>query len=196
MWKMFLTMINARSLSIYLVVLSFFSLTFGQNAAPSSASGGGSSSSARFMPLASVKEGMRGTAKTVFRGTEPEEFNVEILGVLPGGVGPKQDLIIGRLSGGPADRTAVFAGMSGSPVYIDGKLVGAISYRKQNKQRAACAVIFGAFRIRDPAGTAKNRRKRTCSRNRPEFGNDGGRRAVVSADSDTGHFYRVGPAIS
>src|SRR5258706_10747494 len=81
-----------------------------------------------FFPLSELREGMHGTARTVFRGSEPAEFNVEILGILPGGVGPKQDLIVGRISGGESERTAVFAGMSGSPVYIDGKLVGAISY--------------------------------------------------------------------
>src|SRR5262245_19439336 len=62
----------------------------------------------QFLPLSEVKEGMQGTAKTVFRGSVPEEFNVEILGVVPGGIGPKQDLIVGRISGGGADRTSVF----------------------------------------------------------------------------------------
>ena len=82
----------------------------------------------QIFPLSELKEGMRGTANTVFRGTRSEEFNVEILGIIPDWIGPKQDMIVGRLSGGQADRTFVFAGMSGSPVYIDGKLVGAISY--------------------------------------------------------------------
>src|SRR5690349_7375147 len=58
-----------------------------------------------FFPLSELKEGLRGTARTVFRGSEAEEFNVEILGVVPGAIGPKQDMIIGRLSGGGADRT-------------------------------------------------------------------------------------------
>lgn len=93
-----------------------------------------------FMPLTEVKEGMRGTARTVFRGREAEEFNVEILGVLPGAVGPKQDLIVGRLSGGAAERTAVFAGMSGSPVYVNGKLVGAISYSFPFSKEAICGI--------------------------------------------------------
>ncbi len=92
------------------------------------ASAGKSAASATFLPLSEVKEGMQGTARTVFRGTEPEEFKVEILGVVPGGIGPRQDMIVGKISGGGADRTAVFAGMSGSPVYVNGKLVGAISY--------------------------------------------------------------------
>ena len=93
-----------------------------------------------FLPLSEVKEGMRGTARTVFRGSEAEEFNVEILGVVPGAIGPKQDLIVGRLSGGAADRTSVFAGMSGSPVYIDGKLVGAISYSFPFSKEAICGI--------------------------------------------------------
>ena len=83
---------------------------------------------------------MHGKARTVFRGSEPEEFNVEILGVIPGAIGPKQDLIVGRLSGGGADRTRVFAGMSGSPVYIDGKLVGAISYSFPFSKEPICGI--------------------------------------------------------
>jgi hypothetical protein len=136
---MFLTMINARYFGIALLILTLFATSYSQEAG-TVASGGGAKSSAQFMPLSAVKEGMRGTARTVFRGAEPEEFNVEILGILPGGVGPKQDLIIGRLSGGGADRTAVFAGMSGSPVYIDGKLVGAISYSFPFSKEPICGI--------------------------------------------------------
>ena len=96
--------------------------------------------STQFLPLADVKEGMRGTARTVFRGNKSEVFNVEILGIVPGGIGPKQDMIVGRLSGGSADRTAVFAGMSGSPVYIDDKLVGAISYSFPFSKEPICGI--------------------------------------------------------
>jgi hypothetical protein len=71
---------------------------------------------------------MKGTARTVFSGTQSEEFGVEVLGVLPGFPGPRQSAIIARLSGANAERTGVFAGMSGSPVFIDGKLVGAIAF--------------------------------------------------------------------
>ena len=98
------------------------------------------SAKAQFFPLSELKEGMRGTAWTVFRGNQPEEFNVEILGVVPGAIGPKQDMIVGRLSGGQADRTSVFAGMSGSPVYIDGKLVGAISYSFPFSKEPICGI--------------------------------------------------------
>ena len=79
-------------------------------------------------PLEDIRPGMKGTAKTVFSGTEPEEFGVEILGVLPGFPGPRQSAIIARLTGANAERTGVFGGMSGSPVFIDGKIVGAIAF--------------------------------------------------------------------
>ncbi|HEY6242638.1 MAG TPA: hypothetical protein VIX17_01755 [Pyrinomonadaceae bacterium] len=79
-------------------------------------------------PLEDIRPGMKGTAKTVFSGTQPEEFGVEILGVLPGFPGPRQSAIIARLTGANAERTGVFGGMSGSPVFIDGKIVGAIAF--------------------------------------------------------------------
>ena len=119
-----------------LVILTGFSTVYSQQLGSAAASGAGNA----FLPLSEVREGMRGTARTVFRGTEPEEFNVEILGVVPGGIGPKQDLIVGRLSGGPADRTGVFAGMSGSPVYVGGKLVGAISYSFPFSKEPICGI--------------------------------------------------------
>ncbi len=83
---------------------------------------------------------MKGTARTVFRGSEPEEFQVEILGIVPGAIGPRQDMIVGRISGGGADRTSVFAGMSGSPVYINGRLVGAISYSFPFSKEPICGI--------------------------------------------------------
>jgi len=79
-------------------------------------------------PLEDIRPGMKGTARTVFSGTEAEDFGVEVLGVIPGFPGPRQSAIIARLSGANAERTGVFAGMSGSPVFIDGKLVGAIAF--------------------------------------------------------------------
>ena len=80
-------------------------------------------------PLSQVHRGQMGTAWTVFEGTVPEPMQVEILGVLHGARGPKQDLILARLRGEKPEYTGVVAGMSGSPVYIDGKLAGALSYR-------------------------------------------------------------------
>ena len=96
--------------------------------AQKAASGGDALPDARFFPLEDLKPGMKGVARTVFRGTEPEEFGVEILGVLPGFPAPRQSAIIARLTGANAERTGVFGGMSGSPVYIDGRLVGAIAF--------------------------------------------------------------------
>ncbi len=80
----------------------------------------------QFFPLKDIRPGLRGVGKTVFSGTRVEEFQVEILGVLEN-IGPKQSLILARLSGGPLAETGVLQGMSGSPVYIDGRLVGAVA---------------------------------------------------------------------
>lgn len=77
---------------------------------------------------ADVKPGMKGYAWTVLSGTEPEPIPVEIVGVLKNQWGPKQDIILGKM-GGKAIRTNVAGGMSGSPVYIDGKLLGAVALR-------------------------------------------------------------------
>ena len=83
----------------------------------------------QIMPEDQVKAGMHGVAYTVFEGTKPEAMEVEILGVLHNMAGPKSDVILARLHGKKVEYTGVVAGMSGSPVYIDGKLVGAIAYR-------------------------------------------------------------------
>src|SRR6516165_2956351 len=77
-------------------------------------------------PLKELKPGMHGTGRTVFNGNKIEDFQVEILGVLDN-IGPKESLILARLSGGPLEHTGVMQGMSGSPVYIDGKLAGAVA---------------------------------------------------------------------
>ena len=79
-----------------------------------------------FFPLKDVTPGLRGIGKTVFSGNRIEEFQVEVLGVLEN-IGPKQSLILARLSGGPLEKTGVLQGMSGSPVYIDGRLAGAVA---------------------------------------------------------------------
>ena len=79
-------------------------------------------------PLEDVRPGMTGVGRTVFEGTTVEEFKVEILGLLENAIGPKQSVVIARLEGGPLEKTGVIAGMSGSPVLIDGKLLGAVAY--------------------------------------------------------------------
>jgi hypothetical protein len=84
--------------------------------------------STRYMPAAEVQPGMIGVGRTVFKGDDIEEFQATILGVVRSNIGPQRDLIIARLAGGPLARTGVIAGMSGSPVFIDNRLVGAVSY--------------------------------------------------------------------
>ncbi len=79
-----------------------------------------------FYPLRDVHPGLRGVGRSVFAGGKIEEFQVEVLGVLEN-PGPKQAIILARLSGGPLGETGVQQGMSGSPVYIDGKLLGAVA---------------------------------------------------------------------
>jgi hypothetical protein len=86
-----------------------------------------SAQTTQFMSADEVRPGMKGYGKTVFAGTKIEQFDVELLGVLKN-FQPKQDMILARLSGGPLARTGVIAGMSGSPVYIDGKLLGAVAF--------------------------------------------------------------------
>ena len=99
-----------------ILVLTLTAITLGQNAR-----------NTRFMTIDEVRPGMKGVGKTVFEGTKIEEFQAEIMGVLKN-VQPKQDLILARLSGGPLEKTGVIQGMSGSPVYIDGRLIGAVAY--------------------------------------------------------------------
>ena len=101
---------------VYAVVLS--SLTLAQTQKP-----------VETMPLDQVHAGMRGVAYTVFQGTKPEPMDVDVLGVLKNANGPKGDIILVRLGGTKAEYTGVVAGMSGSPVYLDGKLIGAVAFR-------------------------------------------------------------------
>jgi hypothetical protein len=82
----------------------------------------------RTFPVSELRAGMVGVGKTVFEGDRLDEFKVEIIGVLRNSIGPRRDLILARLDGGPLANAGVIAGMSGSPVYIDGRLVGAVSY--------------------------------------------------------------------
>src|ERR1700746_2992282 len=101
---------------VYAVVLS--SLTLAQTQKP-----------VETMPLEQIHAGMRGSAYTVFQGTKPEPMDVEVLGVLKNANGPKGDIILVRLGGAKAEYTGVVAGMSGSPVYLNGKLAGAVAFR-------------------------------------------------------------------
>src|SRR2546423_3080608 len=86
------------------------------------------SGAATQMPIGEVRPGMVGIGRTVFDGKHVEEFKAHIIGVLENVIGTHRNLILAKLEGGPLANTGVIAGMSGSPVYIEGRLVGAVSY--------------------------------------------------------------------
>lgn len=81
------------------------------------------------LPLEQVRPGMQGYAYTIFGGDEVEKFDLEVIGVMPNFLGPQQSIILVQLKGQKVERTGVVAGMSGSPVYLDGKLAGALSLK-------------------------------------------------------------------
>ena len=81
------------------------------------------------IPVDQIHTGMKGVAYTVFEGTKPEAMDVDVLGILKNANGPKGDIILVRLGGAKVEYTGVVAGMSGSPVYINGKLAGAVAFR-------------------------------------------------------------------
>jgi hypothetical protein len=118
--------------SLLIVSIPFFLLTCG------------TAHSIEFMPVEDIKPGMKGIGKTVFHGTEVEDFDVEVMGILKN-ARPKSDLILVKLSGGPLEESGLIAGMSGSPVYIGGKLVGAIalSLGSFSKEPVGAAVPIG-----------------------------------------------------
>jgi hypothetical protein len=112
----------------------------------------------RIMPVGEIKPGMVGVGRTVFQGAELSEFKVHILGVLRNVQGPKRDLILARLEGGPLADTGVAAGMSGSPVYIDGRLIGAVGYSIGAFPKEAIAGITPIEEMKNDAATMNTRR--------------------------------------
>ena len=103
-------------------------------------------------PLKDVQAGQKGVGYTVFSSrVGPEEFGFEVLGVMRGYLGPGEDLIIARLTGAQIERTGVISGMSGSPAYIDGKLVGAVGYRFGQFTKDAIAGITPIERMKTGA---------------------------------------------
>ena len=107
------------------------------------------------MPIEDVRAGMTGVGRTVFAGTELQEFKVHILGVLRNVQGPRRNLILAKLEGGPLADTGVAAGMSGSPVFIDGRLVGAVSYSIGSFPKEAIAGITPIGEMKDATGMAR-----------------------------------------
>ena len=117
----------ARTLAVLYLLTSVWA--FAQNIASPKPSLTSSSTSPSIIPLDQIHEGMRGTALTVFEGVKPESMDVEVLGVMRNVNGPKGNVILVRLHGTKPEYTGVVAGMSGSPVYFNGKLAGALAFR-------------------------------------------------------------------
>jgi hypothetical protein len=113
--------------ALFLASLSFASLAFAQ--LPAVAPQNLAPQTPKTIPVNQIHAGMRGVAYTVFEGVKPEAMEVEVLGVLHNVNGPKGDIILVRLHGQKVEYTGVVAGMSGSPVYLDGKLAGALAFR-------------------------------------------------------------------
>ncbi len=86
-------------------------------------------STIEILPLSQIRPGMQGYAYTIFAGDQVEKFDLEVIGVMPNFLGPKQSIILVQLKGPKVEHTGVVAGMSGSPVYFDGKLAGALSLK-------------------------------------------------------------------
>src|SRR6267142_1339370 len=127
------------TLGLSIIVLGGSISGFGQGALIKSATGRETAVKALY-PLEDLRPGMKGIARTVFAGSEPQEFGLEILGILPGFTGPRQSTIVAKLSGTNVDKTGVFAGMSGSPVFIDDRLVGAIAYSFPFSKEPICGI--------------------------------------------------------
>ena len=107
-----------------LFAVSFAFTSFGQTSQKSDPKGD-------FFPVEKVKIGMRAVGYTVVSGSEPKKFDLEILGVLNGFPNPGQNAVLSKLLGDDYQHMGVFQGMSGSPVYIDGKLLGAVAFGYQ-----------------------------------------------------------------
>jgi hypothetical protein len=111
------------------------------------------------MPLSDVKKGMKGYGLTVFEGTKVEKFDVEILGVL-NNIGPDQNLILARVNHPVVDRAGIIAGMSGSPVFVDGKVIGALAYAWQFSKEPVAGItpieemLKISSRVMAPAGAS------------------------------------------
>jgi hypothetical protein len=103
------------------------------------------------MGVDEIRPGMIGLGRTVFDGTRVEEFKVNILGVLENVIGPHRNLILAKLEGGPLANTGVIAGMSGSPVYVDNRLIGAVSYALGSFSKEPIAGITPIAEMTDSA---------------------------------------------
>jgi len=112
-----------------------------------------SAQSNEILPLSQVRPGMQGYAYTIFAGDQVEKFDLEVIGVMPNFLGPQQSIILVQLKGEKVEHTGVVAGMSGSPVYLDGKLAGALSLKLGVFTKEAIGGVTPIEDILHPAGS-------------------------------------------
>src|SRR6185312_1005461 len=111
-----------------------------------------SAQSNEILPLSQVRPGMQGYAYTIFAGDQVEKFDLEVIGVMPNFLGPQQSIILVQLKGEKVEHTGVVAGMSGSPVYLDGKLAGALSLKLGVFTKEAIGGVTPIEDVLHPAG--------------------------------------------
>jgi hypothetical protein len=131
-------------------------------------------------PLSDVKPGMTGVMYTIFEGDQIQKIDLQVIGVLRNALGPKQDVILVKLLGDQAAKTGVVAGMSGSPVYFDGKLAGALSLRLGSFTKEA---IGGVTPIANMLQVAQYRSPTAGENAETRTGNLNHHAAVSTADS-------------
>ena len=120
-----------------------------------------------FFPIDEIKPGMRAVGYTVFVGSEPKPFELEILGVLKGFPNPGQSSVLSKLLGAEMNHTGVFQGMSGSPVYIDGKLVGAVAYGYMFAKDPIAGITAAVSRSARAVRASPSRPARSAERTTP-----------------------------
>src|SRR6202044_554595 len=124
-------------------------------------------------PLDQVRPGLKGVAYTIFTGDEVEKVDLVVLGVLHNALGPKQDVILVQLLGEKAEHSGVVAGMSGSPVYFDGKLAGALSLKLGVFTKEAIGGVTPIQGMLDVERDAANPKQTDTTRNPPSAVNTG-----------------------
>jgi hypothetical protein len=137
------------------------------------------------IPISDIKPGMKGVVYTIFEGDQIEKVDLEVIGILENALGPKQDVILVKLLGDKADKTGVAAGMSGSPVYFDGKLAGALSLKIGNFTKDA---IGGVTPIASMFDVAKSSDVPAMPMKTSAVSSDGGAAAVRATAVGSGQF--------
>ena len=126
------------------------------NTLPSGPSEAAPAESTEIMPLSNIRPGMEGYAYTIFAGDQIEKFDLVVLGVLDNFLGPRQSIILVQLKGEKVEHTGVVAGMSGSPVYIQGKLAGALSLKLGVFTKEPIGGVTPIQAVMDPLSTTKD----------------------------------------